>query len=153
MTDGEIRVWTWDVLGPAGKRVWTLMFACYYLDAQAIPRPGAVMALVAAAAEAWQQEKDRDPEVARKHAVRSGQVSSGSWLQGPPASTPTEDIPSSAMLSDHEHALVKGGQWETCDRKTQEALLLKMAVMQHLAEFDAAPADLVAGALQAETGF
>jgi hypothetical protein len=73
-------------------------------------------------------------------------------LQPPPASTLAEDVPSGATLSDCEHALVKGGQWETCDEKTQEALVLKMAVMQHLAEFDAAPADLVAGALQAEPG-
>jgi hypothetical protein len=147
VADGEIHVWTWDVLSPAGKRVWSSMFACYYLDAQAIPRPGALMALVAAANEEWQQEKDRDPEIARKQRVTSGEAPSGSWLRPPPASTPAEDIPLSAMLSDDERALVMGGLWQACDRKTQEALVLKMAVMQHRDEFGAAPADLVADAL------
>ena len=149
MVDGEIRVWTWAVLGPAGKRVWALMFACYYLDADGVPRPDGLMALVAAAAERWQQEKDQAPEAVRTQTFGSGQGSSGSWLQPPPASLPAEDVPASAKLSDEEHALVKAGHWDRCDGKTQEALVLKTAVMQHLAELGAAPADLVADTLRA----
>jgi hypothetical protein len=149
MVDGEIRVWTWAVLGPAGKRVWALMFACYYLDADGVPRPDGLMALVAAAAERWQQEKDQAPEAVRKQTVRSGHVSLSSWLPPPPASLPADDVPSSAKLSDDDHALVKAGHWDRCDGRTQEALVLKMAVMQHLAEFCAAPANLVADTLGA----
>lgn len=144
-----MHVWTWDVLGPAGKRVWTLMFACYYLDGLGIPRPHSLAANVVAAADEWRQEKDRDPHLVEKRSVSADRLPVGGWLPPPPASSPREDVPPSALLSDDEQSILRRRSWDALSSDTQESLALRMAVMQHLAEFDAAPTDLVAQAARA----
>lgn len=106
------------------------------------------MGEVVVAAKAWEVEKKRHPEMAPRRPMFLHPPPTGGWLQPPPASVVTDDVPPEAKLSDGERALLTADAWDALDGFDRDILVLRMAVMQHLAEFGAAPADLVADASQ-----